>query len=143
MAKKALKRYVRVFRPEPAMAVIDNVFLSIGGYPLTPNAIAKFMRRLAKRTRVDRLHAHLWRHTSGVRYLMAGGDVFSLQTILGHEMLEMTRHYVQLASRRIEIQHKRFSPADNLGLKRRQNSEESSPPREISALSCRKLKSMV
>ena len=119
MAKKALMRYVRVFRPEPAMAAIDNVFLSPDGYPLTPNAIAKFMRRLAKRTEVDRLHAHLWRHTSGVRYLMAGGDVFSLQTILGHETLEMTRHYVQLASRHIEIQHKRFSPADNLGLRRR------------------------
>jgi len=59
------------------------------------------------------------RHTAGVRYLMAGGDVFSLQTILGHSTLEMTRHYVQLASHHIEIQHRRFSPADNLGLARR------------------------
>lgn len=83
-----------MFRPEPATAAIDNVFLSHDGFPLTPNAIAKFMRRLAKRTEVGR------------------------QTILGHETLEMTRHYVQLASRHIEIQHKRFSPADNLGLRR-------------------------
>jgi len=118
-AKKALLRYMRLFRPEPSRPIIQNVFLSVDGYPLSPNAIAKFMRRLANRTGVDRLHAHLWRHTSGVRYLMAGGDVFSLQTILGHETLEMTRHYVQLASRDIEIQHKRFSPADNLGLRRR------------------------
>ena len=36
--------------------------------------------------------------------------------ILGHEPVEVTRHYVQLASRHIEIQHKRFSPADNLDL---------------------------
>jgi len=119
LAKKALMRYIKVFRPEPAMGAIDNVFLSVDGYPLTPNAIAKFMRRLAKRTGIERLHAHLWRHTSAVRYLMAGGDVFSLQTILGHETLEMTRHYVQLASRHVEIQHRRFSPADNLGLRRR------------------------
>ncbi|MDH7487558.1 MAG: tyrosine-type recombinase/integrase [Anaerolineae bacterium] len=119
MAKKALMRYTRVFRPEPAMGAIDNLFLSTDGYPLTVNAIAKIMRRVAQRTGVERLHTHLWRHTSAVRYLMAGGDVFSLQTILGHETLEMTRHYVQLASRHIEIQHKRFSPADNLGLRRR------------------------
>jgi len=119
MAKKALMRYMRVFRPDPSMGSIENVFLSIDGYPLTPGAVVKIMRRIGRSTGVDRLHAHLWRHTSAVRYLMAGGDVFSLQTILGHETLEMTRHYVQLASRHIEIQHRRFSPADNLGLRRR------------------------
>lgn len=119
MAKRALQRYVRVFRPEPAMASVGNLFLSRYGYPLSTNAITHFMDRLGSNTGIDRLHAHLWRHTAGVRYLMAGGDVFSLQTILGHSTLEMTRHYVQLASQHIEIQHRRFSPADNLGLPRR------------------------
>jgi len=118
-AKSALLRYMHQFRPEPSRPIFENVFLSVDGNPLSPNAIAKFMRRLADRSGVNRLHAHLWRHTSAVRYLMAGGDVFSLQTILGHETLEMTRHYVQLASRHIEIQHKRFSPADNLGFRQR------------------------
>ncbi|MFA6093458.1 MAG: hypothetical protein WCU88_10405 [Elusimicrobiota bacterium] len=39
-----------------------------------------------------------------------GGDSFSLQEILGHSTLEMTRRYVHLASRDMAEQHKKFSP---------------------------------
>ncbi|KAB3530328.1 tyrosine-type recombinase/integrase [Alkaliphilus serpentinus] len=37
-------------------------------------------------------------HTFATRYLINGGDAFSLQMILGHTSLEMTRMYSHLAS---------------------------------------------
>jgi integrase/recombinase XerD len=49
--------------------------------------------------------------------LVNGGDAFSLQRILGHTSLEMTRKYVNLASGDIKEKHRRFSPMDNLGFK--------------------------
>jgi integrase/recombinase XerD len=49
-----------------------------------------------------------------VLYIRNGGDSFSLQEILGHSTLEMTRRYVHLASRDVAEQHKKFSPMDGL-----------------------------
>ena len=52
----------------------------------------------ARRQHAQKLHPHICRHTFSVRYLVNGGDVFSLQKILGHTSLDMTRKYVNLAS---------------------------------------------
>jgi len=117
-AQKALQRYLFRFRPKPNNPVINNVFLSISSQPLTENSMKLMFTRLAKRSGVCRLHAHLCRHTFATRFLINGGDVFSLQQILGHSTLEMVRHYVNLASSHIAIQHQKYSPLDRLDLRR-------------------------
>jgi len=117
-AQRALQRYLFRFRPKPTNPVTNNVFLSISSQPLTENSMKLMFTRLAKRSGVCRLHAHLCRHTFATRFLINGGDVFSLQQILGHSTLEMVRHYVNLASSHIAIQHQKFSPLDRLNLKK-------------------------
>jgi integrase len=66
---------------------------------------------------VERLHAHLLRHTFAVNYLVNGGDVFTLQQILGHTTLDMVHQYVNLANAHGMTQHKRFSPVDMMNLR--------------------------
>ena len=116
-AQRALQRYLFRFRPKPNNPVTNNVFLSTSSQPLTENSMKLMFTRLAKRSGVCRLHAHLCRHTFATRFLINGGDVFSLQQILGHSTLEMVRHYVNLASSHIVIQHQKFSPLDRLNLR--------------------------
>lgn len=114
-ATKALMRYTTVFRPEPANAESsDWFFLSVDGYGLTYNAIDRIFRRLRERANVPRLHAHLLRHTFAVNYLMNGGDIVTLQMILGHESLEITRRYLHLSKQQIMAQHQSFSPMDRI-----------------------------
>lgn len=115
-AKQVLLRYVQVFRPKPARPDVDNVFLSVDGYPLTVNAITQIMKRLAKNSGIKRLHAHLLRHTCGVQYLMVGGDTKSLQMFLGHASPFMTHHYEQLTDEQVMAQHRKYSPIDALGV---------------------------
>ncbi len=117
-AQRSLQRYLFRYRPEPAHKGFDNVFLSITGNPLTENSIKLMFTRLAQRAGVNRLHAHLCRHTFATRFLINGGDVFSLQQILGHSTLEMVRHYVNLASSHVVIQHQKYSPLDHLNLRK-------------------------
>jgi site-specific recombinase XerC len=54
------------------------------------------------------------RHTFATNYLMSGGDIFTLQQILGHSSLEMVRRYVNLSSEYVISQHSRFSPLDTM-----------------------------
>ena len=116
-AQKVLQRYLFWFRPKPINPVINNVFLSQSSKPLTENSMKLMFTRLAKRSGVCRLHAHLCRHTFATRFLINGGDVFTLQQILGHSTLTMVSHYVNLASSHIAIQHQKFSPLDRLNLR--------------------------
>jgi integrase/recombinase XerC/integrase/recombinase XerD len=116
-AQKVLQRYIFRYRPKPAYPLINNVFLSVNGKPVTENSIKLMFARIARISGVNRLHAHLCRHTFATRFLMNGGDVFSLQQILGHSTLEMVRRYVTLASSHITIQHQRYSPMDRISLR--------------------------
>lgn len=57
---------------------------------------------------------HIFRHTMAKMFLLNGGDMFTLQTILGHSTLEMTRYYVELFSQDIHKQHALSSPIEHL-----------------------------
>ncbi|WP_046214804.1 tyrosine-type recombinase/integrase [Paenibacillus wulumuqiensis] len=61
-----------------------------------------------------RCSPHTFRHTCAKLYIMNGGDAFSLQKLLGHESLVVTRMYVNLFSQDLSKQHQKFSPLDNL-----------------------------
>lgn len=118
VAQKALLRYIHHFRPDGLGGNGDRVFLSVDGRPLSGNAIRLILSRLALRSGVKRLHPHLCRHTFATNYLINGGDVFSLQQILGHTTLEMVRGYVTLVSAQVRVQHRKFLPMDRMNLER-------------------------
>ncbi len=56
-----------------------------------------------------RVSPHTFRHTMAKFYILAGGDIFSLQKILGHSTLDMVRLYVDLFSTDVQMQHRKFS----------------------------------
>jgi site-specific recombinase XerD len=116
-SQKVLQRYLFRYRPRQNNSQNDYVFLSTGRKPLTENSLKLTFARLAQRSGVKRLHAHLCRHTFATKFLMNGGDVFTLQQILGRSTLEMVRHYVNLASNHVALQHRRFSPLDRINLR--------------------------
>jgi len=110
--QRTLAEYIRNFCLEPADPKIDNVFLSKEGKPMATNSVQLMLKRRGRRCGVPRLHTHLCRHTFATNYLINGGDLFTLQSILGHSSLEMVRRYVSLASGFVVMQHHRFSPLD-------------------------------
>ena len=115
-ARRAVIRYKEHVRPQPVRPLEDRLFLTVAGDPISRDSVTRIIERLARRAGIPRLHPHLMRHTFAVRYLVNGGDVFTLQKILGHSTLEMTRRYVTLASGDVKDKHRQYSPIDNLGL---------------------------
>ena len=54
--------------------------------------------------------------TVAINFLRNGGDVFSLQMMLGHSTLDIVKLYVNLAGTDVQAAHRKYSPADNLAL---------------------------
>jgi integrase/recombinase XerC/integrase/recombinase XerD len=111
-SSRLLQRYINHYRPRNNGT--DTLFLNIVGEPLTETAIASLFRRIAKKANIPRLHIHLLRHTFATNYLIGGGDSLTLQRILGHETLEMTRRYVDQVASQVTVLKSRHSPVDNL-----------------------------
>lgn len=57
---------------------------------------------------------HTFRHTFAKKYVMNGGDMFTLKSILRHKRIETTEMYVELFTRDLNIQHEKFSPIEHL-----------------------------
>jgi integrase/recombinase XerD len=94
----------------------EHIFLSEGGQALTIDGIEMLFKRLRSRAGLTgkRISAHIFRHTFAVRYLMLGGDIFSLQELLGHEDISTIKNYMHLNDVNVQAQKRKFSPGDNV-----------------------------
>jgi integrase/recombinase XerD len=89
------------------------LFVTHYGKALTPNAAKHLLANIGKECEVEHLHAHRFRHTFAIQFLRNKGDVFTLQYMLGHRDISMTKVYVQLANLDIMNAHRLASPVDN------------------------------
>jgi integrase/recombinase XerD len=89
----------------------DYVFMSNRG-PLTRHGIYRIVRRYFTMAGISgpKLGPHRLRHTFGKNYLVAGGDVRSLQLIMGHSHITSTERYSSLALENTIAKHHKFTP---------------------------------
>lgn len=111
-ARRALRRtLVRRENLRPS----DPLFVAEHGTALTASGVQKIVRRTARRAGLEvRCSPHVLRHTFARSFLANGGDVFTLQRILGHSpaSLEVTQRYVALLDEDVRDVHRRASPMD-------------------------------
>lgn len=115
-SRSILNRYIRRYRPDPATPRIDNVFLTLQGYPISPGYVHKIIASACDEVGISgkRRGPHTCRHTFARSFLLNGGNLLTLQRILGHSSLEMVRRYVSFDTRDLISQQCRFSPIDLL-----------------------------
>ena len=92
----------------------DILFRKNNGDPITDNTVKQLFSRLKAQTGIQRLHPHLLRHTFATRFIENGGDVFTLQQLLGHTTLEMSKRYTHMSNAKIIEKYRCFSPIDNM-----------------------------
>lgn len=88
--------------------------------PMTRMAVQTMIKRLCRRAEIEgpKRGPHTFRHTAAISFLRNGGGEFTLQMMLGHSTLEMTRRYVSsLGADEVVKAHQKASPVDNLGIR--------------------------
>ncbi len=86
---------------------------------LKNTTVRQLFRKLKTAADIPRLRPHLLRHTFATRCLENGGDIYSLQSILGHTSLEMVKMYVHITPGKTAVSFCRYSPVDTLMKKSR------------------------
>ena len=107
-----IKEYMRIWRrdSDPTSWLFPNV----GEEQLTTNALRLSFTKYCKDKEVTKTNIHGLRHNFAKLWVKNNGNMFTLQKILGHSTLAMTRRYVKLFSDDIKEDYDRFSPLDTI-----------------------------
>lgn len=66
--------------------------------PVTENTIKKLFANIQNLPEMERVHAHLLRHTFATSYLYYGGNMEMLRLLMGHSSYTILQNYVHLAA---------------------------------------------
>ena len=83
------------------------------GY-LSVHGLQGAIRRYNTSRGVSKTSLHLFRHTFAKNYILAGGGMVQLQSILGHSTMDMTRKYVNLYGQDVVRDFDKLNPLNNI-----------------------------
>ena len=110
--KKELRKYLQV----RGKLEHDYLFVNIDNNPIATRAVQERIKKYGRMAGISnvRCSPHIFRHTFAKMSVQNGTDLFSLQSVLGHTTLDMVRHYVNLFSKDVYENHRKFSPLEKL-----------------------------
>lgn len=105
-----LQEYLTIRGGEPE----DYLFCNEYGQKAAIRSYQDLVKKFNVERNVNKTSCHLFRHTFAKNWIIAGGDVFRLQKILGHSDLTITREYVQMFGTDLMMDFEKFNPLDRL-----------------------------
>lgn len=109
--RKSLSAYMR---KRPATKPTDPLWIKQDGKRLTKDGIRQMIARRSASAKIQEPGIHEFRRAFAVNFLRNGGNVITLQRLLGHTNIAMTEKYVQLLSDDLKAQSAKHGVVDNL-----------------------------
>lgn len=107
---KILREYLRIRNGNDE----DYLFCNIYGKQLTMDSVQHAITKYNRKRGVMKTGIHLFRHTFAKKWILAGGDPFRLQKILGHRDISMVKEYVDLFLPDIKKDFDKFNALEQL-----------------------------
>lgn len=93
----------------------DLMFPTIRNTTMQVTNFETQIRKYAKRAEIKDVHPHVFRNNFAKRFLLSGGDIYTLSRILGHSSVEVTeKAYLDLDANDLKMQYASHSPLANL-----------------------------
>lgn len=111
--QKMLKRWLQY---KDRYTDTELLFCTKKSTPLSISNFEKNFRNYVLRARITKnITAHSLRNNYARRFLLAGGDIYTLSKILGHSSVTVTEQaYADLSHEDIRKNYRRFSPLENM-----------------------------
>ncbi len=98
----------------------EYLFCTIRGTMLQVHSFESNFTVYGERIGKKDIHPHMIRNNFAKRFLMNGGDIYTLSKILGHSSVQVTEEcYLDLETEDLRKQYQRFSPLMNLKVKKK------------------------
>ncbi|MCX6808346.1 MAG: tyrosine-type recombinase/integrase, partial [Candidatus Berkelbacteria bacterium] len=92
----------------------DPLFRNLKGQRLTPRSVERIVKKYAGIAGVTKqVSPHTFRHSFATDLLMAGADIRSVQSLLGHSSITTTQIYTHVTDQHLKEIHKKFHNAGN------------------------------
>lgn len=92
----------------------DYLFCDAYGRKLDVQNLRTSLNRYHKERDVKKTSIHLYRHTFAKKWILAGGDVFRLQKILGHSSLAVVKEYVEMFGNDLQQDFDKFNALEQV-----------------------------
>jgi len=112
-----LKQYLEIRQKALVRLNIPYLFPNVDCQKVGVRTIQESIHQYGQRAGIEnvRVSPHTFRHTFAKMWVMAEGDILSLQEMLGHSSVEMVRNYARLFQPDIKKKHARYSPVATMG----------------------------
>lgn len=109
---KVLRRWIQY---QDRYRFSDFLFCTSKGKNLEINCFETNVRNYAKRAGLTDIHPHVFRNNFAKRYLMNGGDIYTLSRILGHSSVKVTENaYLDLDTADLMTKYRSCSPISHM-----------------------------
>lgn len=106
---KILKEYLRIRKPDTEN---DFLFCNDFGIQLNKATINGSLNSYNRKRGVTKTGIHRYRHTFAKKWIMNGGNVVTLQKILGHSNLQITENYINLLVQDLKVEMNKYNPLE-------------------------------
>jgi integrase/recombinase XerD len=112
-----LHEYIGIYRTELGGVEVrgdEPLFCNRFGERMSAEGVKKAIAEYNKSRGVEKTSIHLFRHTFAKDWIMRGGDLFTLQKMLGHSSLKMVQQYSNLYASDAKAKAEEFSLLANI-----------------------------
>jgi len=115
-ARRALRGYLKARFVGKVLSIEKGAcWINRDGERLTYWGLNEMIGRRARSAGIEKPELHDFRRAFAINFLRNGGDVYSLQKLMGHADLQVLRRYLAQTNEDLRVAHERFSPVEGMG----------------------------
>jgi len=111
--RKAIRTYLKIRNENEYFRTQKALWITREAERLTYWGLNLMLKRRSELAEVEKPELHDFRRAFALNFLRNGGDIYTLQKLMGHSDLQVMRRYLAQTTEDLQVAHNKFSPVDN------------------------------